>query len=281
METIPDQADGRVSHSYSGGRPATVTRIDEYDMTLKTTPAAHAVQLIDAVFPGDTNHHGTLFGGVALAHMDKIAFLVAARHARAPFVTARTERIDFENPGRIGDLIEATGLITRVGTRSVDVEVELVAENPLTGERRLCTRGLFVLVAPKGPDTKLPFPPMPEPAPSVETGRLHMVDMVFPAQTNHYGSLFGGDALKMMGRAAFIASSRHMRRPMIMGTSDRIDFKSPIREGEMIELISEVVMAGPDSVLIRVELWAENLMNGERRHSATSTFTMVVVDRAA
>ena len=41
----------------------------------KTKDARPAVQLIDIVFPGDTNHHGTLFGGVALAHMDKVAFL--------------------------------------------------------------------------------------------------------------------------------------------------------------------------------------------------------------
>ena len=47
------------------------------------------VRLIDMVFPGDTNHHGTLFGGVALAHMDKVAFLAASRHGRAPFVTPR------------------------------------------------------------------------------------------------------------------------------------------------------------------------------------------------
>lgn len=41
------------------------------------------VRLIDMVFPGDTNHHGTLFGGVALAHMDKVAFIAASRHGRA------------------------------------------------------------------------------------------------------------------------------------------------------------------------------------------------------
>jgi acyl-CoA hydrolase len=241
-------------------------------------PAAGPVQLIDTVFPGDTNHHGTLFGGVALAHMDKIAFLAAARHARAQFVTACSERIDFEAPGHVGDLIEATGRIVRVGNRSIDVEVELVAEAPVTGERRLCTRGKFTLVAEKGPDTRLPFPPVPELGALGADGKLRMVDMVFPMQTNHYGSLFGGDALKMMGRAAFIASTRHARRPMIMGTSDRIDFKSPIREGEMIELVSHVAMAGADSVLVAVELWAENLLTGERRHSATAKFTMVVLD---
>ena len=64
----------------------------------KTKDARPAVQLIDIVFPGDTNHHGTLFGGVALAHMDKVAFLAASRHGRAPFVTASSQKIDFSAP---------------------------------------------------------------------------------------------------------------------------------------------------------------------------------------
>lgn len=244
-----------------------------------TMPTASVpVQLVDIVFPGDTNHHGTLFGGVALAHMDKIAFLAAARHARAQFVTACSDRIDFEAPGYVGDLIEATGRVVRVGNRSMDVEVELVAETPVTGERRLCTRGKFTLVAEKGSETRLPFPPLPEYVEPGADGRLRMVDMVFPVQTNHYGSLFGGDALKMMGRAAFIASTRHLRKMMTMGTSDRIDFKSPIGVGDMIELVSHVQMAGANSVLVDVELWAENLLTGDRRHSATAKFTMVTVD---
>ncbi|PXA91003.1 acyl-CoA thioesterase, partial [Nostoc sp. 3335mG] len=92
------------------------------------------------IFPGDANHHGTLFGGTALAHMDKVAFLAASRHSRASFVTASSERIDFAAPGRVGEMIEAVGRVVRVGTRSLDVEVELTAEAPVSGERRLCTR---------------------------------------------------------------------------------------------------------------------------------------------
>ena len=74
------------------------------------------IQLIDMVFPGDANHHGTLFGGVALAHMDKVAFLAASRHGRAAFVTASSEKIDFAAPARIGDM----------------VEVEIVAAGPVS-----------------------------------------------------------------------------------------------------------------------------------------------------
>ncbi|MBX3564890.1 MAG: acyl-CoA thioesterase [Sphingomonas sp.] len=243
----------------------------------ETKAAGEPVQLIDMVFPGDSNHHGTLFGGVALAHMDKVAFLAASRHGRAPFVTAASDKIDFAAPARAGDMVEVTGRVVRVGTSSLDVEVELVAEAPVSGERRLCTRGRFTLAAVKGPETRLPLPPLVEAAAGPE-GWLRMAEMVFPSQTNHYGTLYGGDALKMMGKAAFIASTRHARAVMVMAASDRIDFVSPIRQGEMVELAARVAMTGRSSVRVDVELWAENLLDGERRHAATARFTMVSVD---
>ena len=241
------------------------------------TAHAGVVRLIDMIFPGDTNHHGTLFGGVALAHMDKVAFLAASRHGRVPFVTAASQRIDFTAPALRGELVEAIGRVVRVGRSALDVEVELHAEALLSGERRLCTRGLFTLVVAKGPETRLPLPPFIPRPPEPEEGPLLMADMVFPPQTNHYGTLFGGDALRMLGKAAFIAATRHARAVMVMAASDRIDFQSPVREGEMVELAAEIAMTGRSSVRVRVGLWAEDLLSGDRRLAASAEFVMVAV----
>ena len=242
----------------------------------RTIPQGRVVRLIDMVFPGDTNHHGTLFGGVALAHMDKIAFLAASLHGRAPFVTASSQKIDFAASGRKGEMVEAIGRVVRVGNSSLDVEVELFAEALLSGERRLCTRGTFTLVAVKGPETRLPLPPLTA-STEPDDGLLHMVDMVFPPQTNHYGTLFGGDALRMLGKAAFITATRHTRAVMVMAASDRVDFTAPVREGEMIELIGRVLMTGRSSVRVRVELWGEDLLTAARHRAASAEFVMVAV----
>jgi acyl-CoA hydrolase len=237
------------------------------------------VQLIDMVFPSDTNHHGTLFGGVALAHMDKVAFLAASRHGRVPFVTAASDRIDFAAPAHRGDMVEVSGRVVRVGNRSLDVEVELVAEQPLSGERRLCTKGRFTLVAHNDCQTRDPLPSLGREEDTFGGGPLRLVDMVFPGQANHYGTLYGGDALKMMGKAAFIISTRHARATMVMAASESIDFTSPVHEGEMVELVAQVRKVGRSSVRVEVELWAESLLTGARRHAATALFTMVAVDR--
>lgn len=244
-----------------------------------TVQSVGPVKLVDMIFPGDTNHHGTLFGGVALAHMDKVAFLAASRHGRAPFVTASSERIDFSAPALKGEIVEATGRIIRVGNSSCDVEVELVAESLLKGERQLCTRGLFTLVAMKGPDTRLPLPPLPVSQPEPESGNLHMMDMVFPPQTNHYQTLFGGDALALLGKAAFIASTRHTRSVMVMAASEKVNFREPVAEGDLIELIAKIDKTGISSVRVKVEMWSENLLTAKRIQAVSSEFIMVSVDK--
>ncbi|MGZ3505252.1 MAG: acyl-CoA thioesterase [Vulcanimicrobiaceae bacterium] len=107
----------------------------------------------DIVFPTDTNHYGTLFGGKALAMMDIVASIAALRAGRKPVVTASIDRTDFRAPVRVGEFAETIGKVVRVGRTSITVEVELWAENPVSGERRLSTVGRFVMVA-VGPDGK-------------------------------------------------------------------------------------------------------------------------------
>ena len=116
------------------------------DDTGETAPATEA-RLLEMVFPDHTNHLGTLFGGQALAWMDKAAFIAASRYARRSVVTARSEQVDFNLPVRQGQLVETIARVVGVGNTSMQVEVELVAEDLLSGERETCTRGRFVMIA--------------------------------------------------------------------------------------------------------------------------------------
>lgn len=101
----------------------------------------------EIVFPDHTNHLGTLFGGQALAWMDKAAFVAATRFARRTVVTARSEQVDFHVPVRQGQLVELVARVAEVGRSSMQVDVELHAEDALAGTRRLCTRGRFTMIA--------------------------------------------------------------------------------------------------------------------------------------
>jgi acyl-CoA hydrolase len=125
------------------------------------------VRMAEIVFPNHTNHLGTLFGGQALAWMDKAAFLAAARYSRRTVVTARSDQVDFKLPIRIGQMVETVGRIVEVGRSSMKVEVELIAEDLHTGERKLCTRGHFVMIAldTDGHPTSVPSLPGDIPGP--------------------------------------------------------------------------------------------------------------------
>jgi acyl-CoA hydrolase len=117
--------------------------------------------MIEMVFPDQTNHYGTLFGGHALRLMDKAAFVAASRHARSAVVTACSERVDFNVPARHGDLIELTATVIGTGRTSMTVAVELFAEDLLTGDRSLCAQGRFVLVAVDHRGKPRPVPAIP------------------------------------------------------------------------------------------------------------------------
>lgn len=104
-------------------------------------------RIVEVIFPTGTNSQGTLFGGHALSLMDRLAFIVASRFSRKPVVTACSDKVEFLTPVKAGNLVELIGRIGHVGRTSMSVDIEMYAEDLLTGERNLCTTGRFVLVA--------------------------------------------------------------------------------------------------------------------------------------
>jgi acyl-CoA hydrolase len=105
-----------------------------------------------------------------------------------------------------------------------------------------------------------------------------IVRMVFPNQTNHYGTLFGGEALRLMDMAAFVTASRHARRAVVTASSERIDFQVPVRQGQLAEVVGRVIRTGRTSLTVEVELWAEDLLSGERELCTKGSFVLVAVD---
>lgn len=66
------------------------------------------------IFPTSTNHHDTLFGGIALAWMDEVSFITATRFSRKRLVTVSTEKINFTHPIPSGTIVESVVLAGRV-----------------------------------------------------------------------------------------------------------------------------------------------------------------------
>lgn len=107
---------------------------------------------------------------------------------------------------------------------------------------------------------------------------LVMYEMVFPSQTNHYGTLFGGEALSLMDKAAFIVASRYTRRNVVTVSSDKTDFKNPIKIGQLVEVVAQVQEVGRTSLKVSVDLIGEDLKTGDRVLCTSGHFSMVALD---
>ena len=93
-----------------------------------------------------------------------------------------------------------------------------------------------------------PFPvpvDVPEPV-------LHFTEMVLPPLSNHYGTLFAGQALALMSKAAFVAASRRAGHDVVMARCSQVDFFAPIPQGRALELSAQVVRTGRTSMSVQV-----------------------------
>ncbi|WP_332696140.1 acyl-CoA thioesterase [Halalkalibacter lacteus] len=110
------------------------------------------------VFPNDINNHNTLFGGKLMSDVDMIASISATRHSRRGCVTASTDSVDFLNPITPDDSVSFISFVSWTGTSSMEVFVKIIAENLLTGERKIAATAFLTFVAldEKGKPTKVP-----------------------------------------------------------------------------------------------------------------------------
>lgn len=106
----------------------------------------------------------------------------------------------------------------------------------------------------------------------------HTVKAIFPNTTNHYDTLFGGTALLWMDEVAFITATRFSRQKMVTVSSDRVDFNKPVPAGTIAELVGKVKHVGTTSVIIKVEVYIEQMYSDEREKAIEATFTMVAID---
>ena len=122
--------------------------------------SASRVEATHLVMPGHANVVGTAFGGTIMQWIDLVAGMAAMRHARLPTVTASVDQIAFLSPVRIGQMAILTAQVNATFRSSLEVGVEVVTEDPRTGERRRCCDAYLTFVA-LGPDgAPVPAPPL-------------------------------------------------------------------------------------------------------------------------
>ena len=101
---------------------------------------------------------------------------------------------------------------------------------------------------------------------------------VMPHMQNVLGDLFGGELMALVDQAAAVAAIRHAGGPAVTASIDRVDFRERIPVGSLVSCEAMVDFVGNTSMDISVEVYAERVSTGERRHTHSAHVVFVAID---
>lgn len=104
-------------------------------------------EMSQLILPNDTNQLNNLYGGNLMKWMDMVAAMCAMRHCKAPVVTASIDNMSFKSPIHLGEITTLHAQITRVFNTSLEVFVQVYAENAMEGTQRHCNDAYLTFVA--------------------------------------------------------------------------------------------------------------------------------------
>jgi uncharacterized protein (TIGR00369 family) len=119
-------------------------------MTESLTPKsirASRVTLSQLMHLEHANLLGHVHGGWVMKLADEAGALACMRHAQKKVVTVAIDSMTFRQPIKLGDLVTLSAEVTYTGRTSMEVTVEVHAENPVTGEQARTNTAYLVYVA--------------------------------------------------------------------------------------------------------------------------------------
>jgi len=112
------------------------------------------------MMPRDTNYHGTIFGGIILSHIDQAGAVGTLKAGCRQVVTVAMDKVVFQQPVHVGDLVSFYTEVTRIGNTSITVRIQVEAERRTENESLPVTKAdmTFVNVDDEGKPTPVPRP---------------------------------------------------------------------------------------------------------------------------
>eukprot|EP00051_Salpingoeca_urceolata_P025038 m.444769 g.444769 ORF g.444769 m.444769 type:complete len:502 (+) comp20300_c2_seq4:135-1640(+) len=276
-------------------------------------PTTHLARLM---LPDDANPAKNVHGGTILKMVDEAGSIAATRFANKgqehPVVCAlaRMENMDFVRPMFIGEVAHLDAKVTFASEHSIETEVCVWAENPVSGSRRVTNKARCWYVAtridhltePASPGhlKAVKVPPFTlldadeqaagakryaqqkeartkDPGTREPFGPPTLVHLMLPGDCNAAGLAQAGVIMKLMDNVAGITAARHCRSNVVTVSLDSMDFYQPVRNGNVVSLHARPTFTSKKSMEIEVEVYAEDLRHG-RRLTNKSNFVFVSLD---
>ncbi len=122
-------------------------------------PDRSIVTMTEIVLPSHANALGTIFGGVVMSWIDIAAAIAAVRYARSQAVTISIDHLKFFVPIKVGYTVQIDARVTWAGRTSMEIEVNVKAENSITGVVEPATHAFLTFVAVDANGKPKPVPP--------------------------------------------------------------------------------------------------------------------------
>jgi acyl-CoA hydrolase len=130
-------------------------------MTLPAKRAEEsATEMVQVVLPNDANPLGFILGGTVMHLIDIAAAIASHRHTRARVVTVAVDDLVFLHSIKVGDLIILKARVTCAFRTSLEVQVDVMSEEALTGRRQLTSRAFLTFVAIGEDGERVQVPPL-------------------------------------------------------------------------------------------------------------------------
>lgn len=118
-----------------------------------------------------------------------------------------------------------------------------------------------------------------EPTKSRSESIVEMVQLVLPNDVNLLENLKGGRLMHWIDIAAALTASKHSNHIVATVAMDSLDFKHPVKRGEMVKLKAVLESVGNTSMRIKVTVWAENLQTGKVTLTNEANLVFVALDK--
>ncbi|XP_033621868.1 cytosolic acyl coenzyme A thioester hydrolase-like, partial [Fukomys damarensis] len=218
----------------------------------------------------------------------------------------------FLSPMCIGEVAHVSAEITYTSRHSVEVQVNVMSENILTGTKKLTNKATlwYVPLSLKNVDKVLEVPPVvysrqeqeeegrkryeaqklermetkwrngdivqpilnPEPN-TVSYSQSSLIHLVGPSDCTLHGFVHGGVTMKLMDEVAGIVAARHCKTNIVTASVDAINFHNKIRKGCVITISGRMTFTSNKSMEIEVLVDADPVVdNSQKRYRAASAF---------
>ena len=107
---------------------------------------------------------------------------------------------------------------------------------------------------------------------------VEMTELVLPNDTNLLGNLLGGKMMHWIDIAGAMAASRHSNTAVVTACVDSLDFRYPVRVGELVMLNAKLTWVGRTSMEVKVKVYTENIKTGETFLTNKAYITYVALD---